>query len=281
MAGALTFLKTLGKKRGIDPIVLAEMTAPVVPTVSDVSDLAEDLEFVEQLPNAAELPIMYGLQLPPALATGRPTTQERERWIQVFERLMGRGVLRPYHMSQITGVNWRRCAIWMDEIREKWGMSQTSVERMRRVHDLHQEAEEIARIALESALATKDPKARSTLLKVALQAGERRAALAGFDRKTIEHHHTGKVEKRTTLALETELQLPAGALAQIGQAAAVQLTHAARARIVEADVVDAEFAEVQAPESGAPPEAASPAAPARPKPKGASSGGGSSPNSRR
>ena len=253
-------------------------------------------EVLDVLENVEELPIMHGLRRPPPLPARRPTTAERQPWIMLMERLMARGVLRPYHMSQITGIRPETCGVWMEEIRERWGLAQTAVDQLRRVAELYGEATEIGRIALEAALTSKDSKGKGALLNVALKAGERRAALAGLDaKKTIEHHHTGTVEKRTTARVELDLGLTPGALAEIGQAAARQLTVAARSKMLEAEVLEAEFVESPAPVAAPAPVQApaggdklSPAVPAvspvsapRPRPKGARSAGGSSPTTSR
>jgi hypothetical protein len=301
MSAASTFLRLKRKKEAGGPTYEVS-TAPAEqetakngkePEVSEEPDgvmaLLEDVE---------ELPIMHGLRRPPPLSPGRPTTAEREPWLLLIERLMARGVLRPHHMSQITGLAWKTCAAWMEEIRQRWALSQTTADQMVRTAELYGTAMEVGRVALEAALKATDGKSKGTLLNVVLKAGERASALAGLDaKKTIEHHHSGTVEKRTTARVELDLGLGPGALAEIGQAAARQLTVAARSKMLEAEVLEGEFVESPAPVAAPAPSpvqapavgdklspvapAVSPVAASRPRPKGARSAGGSSPTTSR
>jgi hypothetical protein len=298
MPAASNLLKTLGKKPAPDSVGdQAVQVFDVQPPENPVMDLSTEVEdvdsddVVEVIEDLDEVPIMHGLRRPRRLPGRRPTAAEREPWLQLIERLMGRGVLRPYHMAQLTGVRVQTCTAWMEEIRERWGLAQTSLTQIRRVHELDARAAEIGRVALETALKTTDAKARGTLLRTALEADARRAALAGLDKKTIEHHHqhSGKVEKRTTIALETSLGLAPGALEQIGRVASLQLTDAARARLAQeqaADVVDVEFepsepyGDTQAPAAVSVSPAA-PRAPSKPRPKAGRPSGGSSPTTKR
>ena len=296
MPAASTFLR-LKRNPAQGPAFVIPDPVPVDSITPDLPEISEEIPESDEAPELPEgieeLPIMHGLRRPQRLPVGRPTNAEREPWLLFMERLMARGVLRPYHMSQLTGVKPNTCATWMAEIRQRWGLANTTADQLRRVAELLGETAEIGRIALESALQAKDGKSRGALLNVALKAGERRAALAGMDaKKVIEHHHTGKVERRTTNAVEISLGLSPGALAQIGQAAARQLTDAARSKMLESEVLDAEFTEspppepvpVQVPAVGDKPTSktagvspVAPAAPAgRPRPKARPAGGSSS-----
>lgn len=181
--------------------------------------------------------LTQGLKFPPRpkAGEGRPDPELMKKWSEIVEELMTRGVEKISEMEKITGLAYPTCRKYMGEIREKWSETMSREEQQWRREKLYNEAERVAREAWHQALLTDHAGQKASLLKVVLNANQRKAALAGLDQ--IEINVNSKIETKTTFdvvsQVEADLQLRPGALEDLGKQAALLFSK-------KPDVIDVE-----------------------------------------
>ena len=119
--------------------------------------------------------------LPPKLDRGRPTGELREAWLVAVERLMLDGVDSPSEMARRTGLTRGTSARWMCEVRAGWrNAARTDVGHGRR-EELYAQAEAVSASAWRRLGQEDHPLIACALLRVALDAWDRKARLLGVD----------------------------------------------------------------------------------------------------
>ena len=197
-------------------------------------------------PTPAEVPVVAPARLPaasPRVAVddeGRPTDRRlfgvplpvgddaeatQEQWLTVVELLMARGVKRPVEIGAVLGIPWRTAQTWMGEVRRRWGeaLGAKNLETVRA--ELYASAEAAERLAFES-LPEVTGKDRANLLKTAIEAGKRKAALVGADITRVETSTTTDVNVNVNGTVDVEVThgLPPGALLAMGATIAQAMT---------------------------------------------------------
>jgi len=180
--------------------------------------------------------VLDGLGLPetrPGRAGGRLRQDVLEEWLAVTEQIMGRGVDSPSKLAKLLDVSPGTARRWIEKIKARWaaGMDRGNLNWRREA--LYREADEVSRLAWASALATPNESVRSRYLDTVLKANDRKARLCGIDNMRIEVHQTTNVINAIDVVAKVEqnFALPPGALAELGKAASLALTEAARGRL--------------------------------------------------
>ena len=179
--------------------------------------------------------LTHGIKFPPRPGSGRPDPELMKKWGEIIEELMTRGVEKITEMEKITGLGYLTCRRYMADIREKWSETMSREEQQWRREKLYNEADRVSREAWNQALLTEHAGQKASLLKVVLNANQRKAALCGLDQ--IEINVNSKIETKTTIdvvsQVEEDLQLRPGALEDLGRQAALLFSK-------KPDVVDVE-----------------------------------------
>ncbi len=190
------------------------------------------------MPNEPMLhdPVMAGIVLPERLTRGRPPAELEAQWVDVVEVLWGRGVHSAYRLAKLVGTSPAAAKRLQSLVQKRWQQGLTTERVNWRREALYSEAEEVARMAWQEALEADTTKERLDAMKLVLSANQRRASLCGLDK--LEVNVEAKVENKLTANLvavvEERHNLPAGALASIGQnlAIAISRTKAVPGRVI-------------------------------------------------
>jgi hypothetical protein len=177
-----------------------------------------------------------GIKFPPVPQVGHNDTDLLNRWRDIVEELMTRGLEKPADLQRLTGLAYTTCARYVEQIREKWSATMAAEEQQWRRERLYYEAERVAREGWDNALAADNPTAKAAFLKVVLAANQRKASLCGLDK--VEIRLDAKIETAATLDVvshvEQEFQLAPGALKMLGKEAALMFS---KPPVLEGEVV--------------------------------------------
>ena len=118
--------------------------------------------------------------LPPLPSRGRPARALRLEWLDAVEQLMLDGVGSPSEMASVTGLTRATSARWMKEVQNIWAdASHRRLADTRREALFHQ-ADSVAKAAWSQLTNEAHPFVICALLRVVLEAHDRKARLLGL-----------------------------------------------------------------------------------------------------
>lgn len=175
-----------------------------------------------------------------------PASIRSAAWVLVVERLMSRGVTTPAYLADLLEQPVASCEKWIEAVRQRWQNVEVSEVAAERREELYQRTMAIGDMAIQTAMGLSDSNGQKThFMRVALQANEKAAALAGVNKVTIEvkHDHTLTVRKPSEVLGEFGL----AELRDLGamSAAGMREQHEQERLLEEGQVVDVEFEPVE------------------------------------
>ena len=166
--------------------------------------------------------------------TSKPFSNiDRQRWLNVIETLMGRGVEHSGRIAGVTGLSPGQVTFFMKEIIAFWQKTTSPSTVNVRREKLYIEAERVKEACWRAFNRNEhddlgDFKEQTLYLKMILEAGTRQAQLCGLNRVDAVEHNANitvkKDEKTMIQEAENKLSLPVGSLDLIGKALAKQIS---------------------------------------------------------
>tara|TARA_Y100000592_G_scaffold101095_2_gene185391 strand:- start:5854 stop:6513 length:660 start_codon:yes stop_codon:yes gene_type:complete len=166
--------------------------------------------------------------------TSKPFSNiDRQRWLNVIETLMGRGIEHSGRIAGITGLSPAQVTYFKKEILAVWQKTTSPSTVNLRREKLYIEAERVKEACWRAFNRNEhdglgDFKEQTLYLKMILEAGTRQAQLCGLNRVDAVEHNANitvkKDEKTMIQEAENKLSLPVGSLDLIGKALAKQIS---------------------------------------------------------
>ena len=209
----------------------------VIDPLTEFDDV--DLEYMLENPKDFEFsppdtqrqntyPVLRGLDVP-SVSKGRMSKIDRERWVVVVERLMGRGMISIKEISQVTGLHARAVYVITENIKAAWAKTLTTGQVNVRREKLYYEAD---RVSEEAWNMYNDPDAslstKAVAMKLLLDANKRKGALIGAERIEVQVDTNTEENNRVPAEIERDLEkrmgVSEGFLAAIGKQISQNMT---------------------------------------------------------
>jgi hypothetical protein len=166
-------------------------------------------------------PALRGLDVP-SRACGKMSKIDRERWVVVVERLMGRGILSIKELAIITGLHPRAVYVIVENIKAAWAKTLTTGQVNIRREKLYYEAD---RVSEEAWNMYNDPDAslasKAVAMKLILDANKRKGSLIGAERIEVQvdtnTEENNKVPAEIERDLEKRMGVSEGFLSALGK----------------------------------------------------------------
>ena len=210
----------------------------VIDPLTEFDDV--DLEYMLENPKDFEFsppdvqrqntyPVLRGLDVP-SVSKGRMSKIDRERWVVVVERLMGRGMISIKEISQVTGLHARAVYVITENIKAAWAKTLTTGQVNVRREKLYYEAD---RVSEEAWNMYNDPDAslstKAVAMKLLLDANKRKGALIGAERIEVQVDTNTEENNRVPAEIERDLEkrmgVSEGFLAAIGKQISQNITN--------------------------------------------------------
>lgn len=187
----------------------------VIDPLTEFDDV--DLEYMLENPKDFEFsppdvqrqntyPVLRGLDVP-SVSKGRMSKIDRERWVVVVERLMGRGMISIKEISQVTGLHPRAVYVITENIKAAWAKTLTTGQVNVRREKLYYEAD---RVSEEAWNMYNDPDAslstKAVAMKLLLDANKRKGALIGAERIEVQVDTNTEENNRVPAEIERDLE---------------------------------------------------------------------------
>ena len=173
-------------------------------------------------------PVLRGLDVP-SVSKGRMSKIDRERWVVVVERLMGRGMISIKEISQVTGLHARAIYVITENVKAAWAKTLTTGQVNVRREKLFFEAD---RVSEEAWVMYNDPDAslstKAVAMKLILDANKRKASLVGAERIEVQVDTNTEANNQVPAEVERDLEkrmgVSEGFLSAIGKQISKNIT---------------------------------------------------------
>lgn len=173
-------------------------------------------------------PVLRGLDVP-SVSKGKMSKIDRERWVVVVERLMGRGMISIKEISQVTGLHSRAIYVITENVKAAWAKTLTTGQVNVRREKLYFEAD---RVSEEAWSMYNDPEAslssKAVAMKLILDANKRKASLVGAERIEVQVDTNTEANNQVPAEVERDLEkrmgVSEGFLSQLGKQISQNIT---------------------------------------------------------
>ena len=173
-------------------------------------------------------PILRGLDVP-SMSKGKLSKIDRERWVVVVERLMGRGMISIKDISEVTGLHNRAVYVICENVKAAWAKTLTTGQVNIRREKLYHEAD---RVSEEAWAMYNDPEAslstKAVAMKLLLDANKRKGALIGAERIEVQVDTNTEENNQVPAEIERDLEkrmgLSSGFLNALGKQISQNIT---------------------------------------------------------
>lgn len=187
-------------------------------TIDPILELDEfDIEYLHENPKDFEVsppdterqniyPVLRGLDVP-SINRGTMSKIDRERWVIVVERLMGRGMLSIKEIAKVTGLHSRAVYVIVENVKASWAKTLTTGQVNVRREKLYHEAD---RVSEEAWNMYNDPDAslasKAVAMKLILDANKRKGSLIGAERIEVQVDTNTEENNKVPAEIERDLE---------------------------------------------------------------------------